>query len=192
MEFTIVKLYYPNQWRKNIGDLATPEDKRFNWFLCSKRYESDIPGFYIAEISPGTRFYNEESGSNYILKNSAKLVIVDKKEIFLQPPKDIIHDLQTDKYQGLALAVECENPEGSIICPEALFGFLKNKLDIDRSNSSACPIIQYSKSNYKCIKTKIPNFPTPSDIDKILEAGYPLSIVCKVLYEDICVYTSTL
>jgi len=192
MEFVIVKLYYPNKWRQNVGDLASIEDKRFNWFLCSNRYEDAIPGVYVAEVSAGTKFYDDVKGINYILMEPAKLLIIEQKELFSKPPEDVIKKLKSNTYQGLALTIDCANPEGSIICPEALFGFVKGKLKIDKKDSSGCPIIQYSKSNYKCIKTKIPDFPSPTDIDDILAAGYPLSVVCKVLYEDIVIYTSNI
>jgi hypothetical protein len=199
----VVKLYYPNQWRKNVGDLASKQDKRFNWFLCSKRYESEIPGFYVAEIAKGTRFYDSIASINYILPEPAKLLIVTSDQgstTSSTAPGPLDQGWKTFEkssfkwtklnYKGLASTVECENPSGSIICPEATFGFIQGCLKVDKNIPNECPIIRYAKANYKCIRAKIPKFPTSSDIDRMLDDGYSLSDVCKILYEDIIEYTS--
>lgn len=180
----VVKLYYPTQWRQNIGDLACSEDKRFNWFLCSKRYEEH--GDLIAEVSAGTKFYEESTGTNYILGESAKLLIVDRSGHTSRG-----HGNESSKnlgsYQGAVSLIECKNPSESIICPEAIFGFVKGVLKIDKSTPSGCPIIQYAKTNYKCIRTHIPNFPSPFEIDSMIKKR-PLGTVCKILYDNITKY----
>jgi hypothetical protein len=199
MDLVKVKFYYPNRWRQNVGDLVSIKDKRFNWFLCSKRYEDPASKLYIAEISPGTKFYDDIDGTNYILPETVKLIIVEnKKDIedisdnsmaIDSKITDLISKIKRFNYQGVVCLIDCNNPNGSIICPEVLFGFLNGVLKLDKQNSDGCPIIQYSKLNYKCIKTKIPEFPSPVEIDSVLADGFSLSIVCTVLYEYIIKYT---
>lgn len=67
MEFEIVKLFYPNEWRKNISELGVNPGV-FNWFLCSKRvYDNDTHLFYIS-VSPDIQFYNEKTGETSLAR----------------------------------------------------------------------------------------------------------------------------
>lgn len=172
--------------------LASKQDKRFNWFLCSKRYEDPLSGVYIAEIQPGTKFYNDLVGTNYVLTDTAKLMILNCENEVKTISSHIKYMLIKFGYQGVACVTECDNPDGSIICSEALFNFIDGVLKIEGSNPGSCPIIRYAKANYKCIRSKIPDFPTPSEIDDVLSDGYSLTVVCKILYDDIMKYTNTL
>ena len=61
-----VVLYYPNNWRRNIGKLASEDDKKFNWFLCSKKYKDPTSGLYVVEIGNGTKFYEENTGKTLV------------------------------------------------------------------------------------------------------------------------------
>ena len=60
-----LRLYYPTQWRKNIGDLAEPKDKNFSWFICAKKYLDPILHVNVIEIRPGYQFYRIESGETF-------------------------------------------------------------------------------------------------------------------------------
>lgn len=65
MSYEIVRLVFPNNWRNNIGDLVSEEDKRFNWFLCSKKHV-DSQGWYVISVSPYVQFFSELTGETLI------------------------------------------------------------------------------------------------------------------------------
>lgn len=178
--FDIVKLYYPNTWKQNVGNIVPVEDKKFNWFLCSKKYR-DEHGIDVIEIKPGIKFYNEKTGVNYILKNTVTLLALEGKKS-LKPTRALLEGLNS-RYHGFAIKVECLNyDKSSIVCPEVIFSFIKGTLDpIDKE---ACPLIEYSKTRYQTIKSKIHDFPSPDDIDNMIKKT-SREEVCKLLYEKV-------
>lgn len=195
-----VVLYYPNNWKRYIGNLATPEEKKFNWFLCSKRYKDPATGLFISEIARGTKFYEESTGKTLVIPllteeekeksinvQKVRLLIVDEIEI---NPEELVKM----GYQGIAKLQKCTLPENAsdelMVCKEAEFIFLSGVLE-DSQKEKLCPIIDYSKRNNKCIRSKIPDFPTCEEIDNTLN-NFQCSAVCKVLYEYIYLYLSKL
>lgn len=191
--FREVRLYYPNNWRKYIGDLAAEEDKHFNWFLCSQRYKDPESGLYLAELSPKSKFYDEDSGDTLTIAKDvkvAKLVIADDSanEKILKHGERLPNIIKTHGYQGYAYLQKCtaKKSEEMVVCREAVFGFIDGALEAPRKESG-CAIIDYAKQNNKCIKAAIPDFPSVEEIDDSLKK-YSRQAVCKVLYQDIMEY----
>lgn len=182
-----VVLYYPNNWRRNIGNLASEIDKQFNWFLCSKKYKDPVSNLYIVEIGNGTRFYEEKTGRTLVAPLEGKIVLLLNSSI---------DNAAVKKYgfSGVANLVKCDlSCKGSdefIVCKEASFEFLDGVLQ-HSSKENLCPIIEFSKKNVDCIKKLIPDFPTAGEIDKSLENN-SCNVVCKVLYDYIHEYVSKL
>lgn len=178
-KWQLVRLCYPNSWRRYIGDLAPDEDKKFNWFLCSKRYIDPQSGYYVAEILKGTKFYEEATGDTLEMPvdPSAKLLIIDTKSNVLRA-NDIVEQYD---YQGIAFLQECDiaNQDEFFVCREAIFGFVKGFLVTSKGRA----IIEYAKKNNTYLRSKIPNFPTSTEISRLVDE-YSSSLVCKVLYED--------
>jgi hypothetical protein len=77
----VVKLYYPNQWKKNISKFIPENKTEFNWFLCSRRI-LDPSGYYVIEVSPHVYFYSENSGKTFQVPLSnekrAKLLLLNE------------------------------------------------------------------------------------------------------------------
>lgn len=193
-----VVLYYPNNWKRYIGDLATAEEKKFNWFLCSKRYKDPKTGIFVAEISRGTKFYEESTGKTLVAPlRSDDASEADKILLWIVKTNEQLpthEQIQTFGYQGLARLQKCELSNKAsdefVICKEAEFDFLFGVLEESKA-LRACPIIDFSKRNNRCIRTKLPEFPTCAEIDDVLEK-HNCSAVCRVLYEYIYEYLSKL
>jgi hypothetical protein len=180
-----VVLYYPNNWRRNIGKLASENDKKFNWFLCSKKYKDPASGLYVVEIGNGTKFYEENTGKTLVAPLTGKIILLlDAK----------IDDIRVKKfgYQGVAKLVKCKMTckasDEFIVCKEASFEFLEGVL-VRTSKETLCPIIEFSKRNISCIKKVIPDFPNEREIDEALK-NTSCNVVCKVLYSYISEYVS--
>lgn len=178
----ILKLYYPNKWRAHLNTMVSDEDKKFNWFLCSKYYEDQKIGCYIAEISVGTKFYNEDTGTTYLLPKSTKIIVANKKKEFIKLCKSKL----PDGVYGVGCIIKCNNKNDNIVCPEAIFCFSKNVLKIDFE----CPIISYAKQNYKNIRKVVPTFPVPDHIDHTIKDGGDVGALCKNIYKDIRMFLS--
>lgn len=194
-QFREVRLYYPNMWRKYIGDLASNEDKRFNWFLCSQRYRDSSSGLYIIEIAKGAKFYDEESGDTLVVKkdqNAKMLILDDPNNVSIRnmSPKEIMRLIKNRAYQGYAHLQECrlKNPDQLVVCREAVFNFINDVLESSKKER-VCEIIDYAKKNNTCLKAFLPSFPSSQEIDAALKE-YSHQTVCKVLYQDIIKYAS--
>lgn len=191
-----VVLYYPNNWKRYIGNLASPEEKKFNWFLCSKRYKDPKTGLFVAEIRNGTKFYEEDTGQTLVVPLSEKegavrLLIDDDSGTRVG---EALLKAKEYGYQGIARLQQCNLKDKAsdefVVCKEAEFEFLPGVLEESRKEKF-CPIIDFSKRNNKCIRSKIPDFPTPKEIDEVLE-NYKCSTVCRILYDYIYLYLSKL
>lgn len=188
--FVETRLYYPNNWRRNVGDLVPAEDKRFNWFICSKRYMDPVSGFYVADISKGTKFYEEKTGENMTTPlegEDVKLLIVDKNTSLASQLKSV----EKYKYQGYTTLVECDirNPDESFVCREVIFWFKKGVL-IPIKTDKVCALIDYAKKHNECIRSKIRDFPLAEEIENMMKTRHR-SEVCKDLYKDLIKYMNT-
>lgn len=185
-----MRLYYPNTWRKYIGDLASNEDKQFNWFLCSQRYRDPDSGLFIAEICPSVKFYDEKTGDTLVVPKdqNVKILILDDPKNTSLHGAEILDIIKKYKYQGVAHLQKCnfERPEQLVVCREAVFGFFDGVLKIPKDNTGI--IIDYAKKNNACLRSHIPDFPSPQEIDESLKK-YPHQTVCRALHQDIVRYT---
>ncbi len=195
-----IVLFYPNaSWRANIGDLAPKEDKAFNWFLCAKRYKDPESGLYIAEISKKTKFYDKTTGATLVpspdLEDPPKLLIIDDPDNEISDDADRINSVvKKYKYQGTTSTKVCRGSKSKttpcdedFLCQAASFDFLPGIL-VPSTTERTCHIIDYAKRNHKNVKKHIRNFPSPTEIDQVLEDGYRCSTVCRVLYQDLSEY----
>ena len=184
-----VRLYYPNNWRRYAGDLAPEKDKKFNWFLCSRRYKDPLSGMFVAEIAKGIKFYDEESGNTLSIPADvdARLLIIDDLEN--KPPEEIMKIIREYTYQGAVALHKCDikNQDEFFVCREATFWFDGILKEIKKESSM---IIDYSKKNNECLRAKIPTFPTSPEIDVMLRE-YPRALVCKALYQDLVGYMNS-
>jgi hypothetical protein len=180
-----VVLYYPNNWRRNIGSLANESEKKFNWFLCSKKYKDPVSNLFVIEIGNGTKFYEEQSGKTLVAPLEGKILLLLNAKI--DDP-----NVKKYGYQGVANLVKCKMTSKAsdefIVCKEASFEFFEGVL-VRTSKESLCPIIEFSKRNMACIKKVIPDFPDIAEIDKAIETT-SCNVVCKVLYDYINEYVS--
>lgn len=205
MEIREVVLYYPNEWRSATKNISDSEDRKFNWFLCSKRYKDPLSGFYVAEVSKLNRFYDERTGHTLVIspliKIDVKLLILDdferdheKNASDTFEGRRFIKILKKYGYQGYVYTSKCvslkdackESCNDDFLCKEVRFGFFEGILEKSQKENS-CGVIEYSKRNYKCISKIMSDFPTPEDIDDAL-LTYKCNLVCKVLYEYISDY----
>ncbi len=196
-----VVLYYPNNWRRYIGDLATEEDKHFNWFLCSKPYFDPKNGLFVIEVGRGTRFYEESTGKTFVIpllgftagEGEAKgsSVEAEKAKIILLVNGNA-KKVKKYNYQGFANLSACNLGANAsdefVICKEAEFHFLPGVLESSKKER-LCPIIDFAKKNNSRIKKLVPDFPSPEEIDHVIEK-FPCSTVCRILYEYIYEYLS--
>ncbi len=118
MAFEIVSLVYPNNLRKNIGDLVPEEDKKFTWFICAKKY-MDSEGWYVISVSPYVQFFSERTGETLIPQGlydrgeGVKVEPVEAKLLLLNEPhnKKRLHSegfpLKCDSNKNV-LSAECE------------------------------------------------------------------------------------
>ncbi len=188
-KYMTVKLYYPNQWRKNLGSLISSNDKQFNWFLCSQKYRDPKSNRLVIKISQESKFYEETTGISYSVKKSKTPIILVMTSNPLETELQVINKYG---YHGIAVPghnlksldtmVACDSP----VCLNTTFIF---KSDILTPNAIS-PIIQYVKTNWDTIKRKVPDIPTPTDIDNAIANGYECSVVCKVLYDYLKMYWS--
>lgn len=185
--FIETRLYYPNNWRRNVSNMVPPEDKRFNWFICSKRYLDPTSGMYVADITKGTKFYEEQTGMTMTTPlegGDIKLLIVDHSPLNLVEKRTI----EKYKYQGYTKLEKCDikNPDESFLCREVRFWFKKGIL-IPIKKGKVCSIIDYAKKHNECIRTKIPSFPSSMEIVEMVSKNEN-SEVCKRIYPDLMDY----
>ena len=201
-----VKLYYPNVLHSRLKELGI--ESKFNWFMCSKYYRDHKSGLYVAEIIRGTKFYESATGHTFAipLKKERKelgLNTKDKETSIIVLVADAPNNLEIFEkssggptsraqflssiikkydYAGYAFSSTCEsyNPFLPVVCNEMEFWFLPNILTISKIEEK-CAIIEYSKRNWKCISKKIPNFPSPQNIDEDIKK-YGCCQVCKKLH----------
>jgi hypothetical protein len=216
-----LKLYYPNSWKKNVQDLVTDEDKKFNWFLCAKRYKDPVSNLYIAELGSGILFYEEKTGVTYVshlpsgvstspdrgdnLPSSIKILIMDDQGSVNRPlvrssniPGDDIikKSLYTIKkygYDGIGLVVN-KKDDVCVLCNEVVFLFPTHGRDILRpARLTECPLIKHARENYCNIKKTVPSALTPSEIDDLIFINKDDKNIdrCKKLYKDMVDYTRT-
>lgn len=179
-------VYYPTQWRRNIGELASPVDKQFRWFMCAKKYLDPELNVYVIELVPGTQFYSIATGKHYVVPMppnkewKTKLLLTRNRDLLLYE-RAIRAGLQ-----GIAYKKNCETKYLDTVfslCMEAGFLFHPNAVERTRSLDN-CALIAYSKANYNCIKMKIPSFPSPEEIDEVLKTKNCV-VVCRALYQYI-------
>lgn len=188
--FVETRLYYPNNWRRNVGDLVPKEDKKFNWFICSKRYADPLSGLYVADISKGTKFYEENTGKSMMTPlegDEVKLLIIDRNKIMAEQLKIV----EKYNYQGYASLVGCDikNPDESFVCREVTFWFKKGVL-VPVNKDKVCPIIDYAKKHNECIRAKIRGFPSVDKIGDMIKRSEK-SVVCKELYGGLMKYMNS-
>lgn len=185
-----VVLYYPNEWRRYIGDLAPESDKAFRWFLCSKRYVDPKYGYVIAEVGFLTKFYDPSDGHTLVVpvtEGRPKLLIMQDVNDLREGWKIV----KSSGYQGIAVVkTNAKTSTENIVCDEVVFYFLDGVLEISKREDT-CAIITYAKRNYEAIRQVQPEFPTPREIDEALKL-YSCANVCKVLYGEVIGYLSKL
>jgi hypothetical protein len=176
-KFQLVYLYYPNNWNRYI------DNKSFNWFLCSKKYLDPILNVYIIELANGSKFYDKTTGNTLYINspNPIKLLLIDKKS---ELKYNILDFLKNNNLSGITTSDSFNkcNKTLPILCNIG-FLFLPNILK-SYPKQNNCELIRYAKSNYLCIKKKVKNFPTPSEIDDLLKK-YSCSVICKVIYDSL-------
>ena len=165
-----VYLYYPNKWKKYV---SLPSEGGFNWFICSKRYLDD-KNRHIIEVAPKTRFFSIDNGKSFSINKHAKLFYVNDNKVKWEMVKN--------EYDGLVYKKCDQNNKNHLLCENIIFAFKKGLLET--TDIDLCDIIVYSKSNNKCIRDKIADFPTCEEIDEVLKK-YDCSLVSKILYEYI-------
>ena len=186
-----VVLYYPNEWRRYIGDLAPDSDKSFSWFLCSKRYIDPKYGHYVAEVGFLTKFYDPSDGHSLVVPVSERkplMLIAKGGDNDLSAEWEIV---RASNYQGIAVVKpQAKTSTEDVLCGEVLFYFLDGVLELSKREET-CAIITYAKRNYGVIRQVMPDFPSPTEIDEALRL-YKCSTVCKILYGEVVKYLSKL
>nr|QBK86493.1 MAG: hypothetical protein LCMAC102_02880 [Marseillevirus LCMAC102] len=210
-KFDIVRLYYPNNWRKNVGTLVSDKDKKFNWFLCSQRIYDPKTGSHIAKISPNIQFYCETTGKTLLAQGLSQkgenidTQIVRPRLLIVNNPQKMTKKYLLDTaeyavenfgYDGVAVKNKYAKDDflaayNSFLCGEIIFIFADGILiESTELYPDRCGIIRYAKLNNLCIKQKIIDFPSCDEIDKIL-VDKDCSDVSKVLYSYLTKYLKT-
>ena len=190
MEFIKVNLLYPNQgWRECVGDLVDPDDKKFLWSMCGKKYRGETAGQgtpkYFVDIAKGMKFYAPDLGLTYTSKDKITLEVLKSPSRTIRPEGRI-------RELGYAIEGDACSSDALLVCKDVVFYFPKNTLtEIPPSKSTYadCDVISYAKRNYEKIRLKISEFPTPQQIDDVLQR-YKCRNVAKVLYSYIDSYSS--
>ncbi len=165
-----VKIYYPNKWKKYIGDAATDDDKHFNWFICAKKYMDDN-GETVAEFDIGSLFYHQPSGQNYVNDAPLKILILDENFVS--------KDFKFDNYSGVAKRGQyC--PDECVICNEIDIYILTSALR--QYDKNECPLLGYAKTNYHTISKMTPQLAGVKTIDDAI-AKYGKDGMCKIAYD---------
>ena len=173
-----VILIYPsscNDWRRSTSDMVQHCDKKFNWFVCAKKYWDDTLRGYIVEVGPGIRFYDPKEGKTYTVKQSSKLLLTHRASI---------KRLEKNKLQGYGHDQPCPRdilqPDASLFCHEARFFFLPDILTpVDDRD---CDLLLYSKTYQDQLRQKIPQFPSAEKIEKMIEEK-SCDGTCRELYQ---------
>ena len=193
--FEIVKLVYPNKWKKNVTLVNSDVEKcQPGWFLYSQRiYDKDKKLYYII-VSPSSQFYNENTGETFVFKNDEdelsskpKLIIANdscNKSIIslkennysLDDTVKIFNKSLELGYDGIVLNNNSSSKGKSNSCTDTKelccqdFTFVIKK-DVLKTNkiSERCHLIKHMKRNNSKIRKSIPDFPTCSEIDQLLE-----------------------
>lgn len=182
-------MYYPTQWRRHVGKLASSEDKKFRWFMCAKKYFDPATGVKVIELAPGTQFYSITTGRHYVVpvppekEWKTKLLLTKGRDLAL------FNNAVDAGLQGIAYTEECSVSDISALCMEAGFVFHPHAVQ-PSSSIDDCAMVAYAKANYTCIKAKIDSFPSPDEIDEVLKSK-PCDLVCRVLYGYIDEYLQT-
>lgn len=165
--------YYPKRWIKEFCDNNMID---FNWFLCGKKYIDDNNNL-ILEVPEYIKFYDMNMGISYSLKRKIKLLIFDKINSDL---KKLI-----ENYDGIVSETIINGSNDELLCHNIIFGIKDDVLVVN--NSKLCDIIIYAKKYNKCIRSKIPSFPDPTEIDELLIKYKNHKNICfivsKVLYD---------
>lgn len=194
------KLYYTTSWPLEIGNVATEEDRIFNWFLCSKRKLKD--DLYVISIRPGVKFYSEKNGRSVVVEKETCLFLLDEKHneqklgyTFNQIVEEVISSLPEGVKKMCSGAAFCSDPQNKIcsdsspVCNNAVFVFWSEASLKEINVEETCDMAMYAKKFNKTIKKVHPGFPSCEAIDKAFEK-YPSYLVCKVLYEEMTRYAS--
>lgn len=194
-KFQNVVLYYPNSWRRNIGDLMPAEDKKFNWFICSKRYLDPESNVFVAEVARGTLFYEEDTGKTLVIPLKEGEDEGIKLLILSNPPKKGDYEvIKRYKYGGYAKMHNCDISDKAqdecIVCKEVSFYFREGILVLS-TKEKFCPIINFSKKNNISIRKVYPEFPTAEQISAALQ-NHKCHVVCQILYDYIREYLARL
>lgn len=177
MEFQKVYLYYPNTWKRCVKDIADPEDLKFNWFLCSKRFYDSTKKSYIIEIASSTKFYEPLSG--FTLYTDHKYELLDASDLTQKKAELLVKKYNLKGFTFLKPPSTIFSKETEcILCDEVIFYFVKGIL---KKLGSECGIIEYAKRNNLCIKKVIPRFPSPQEIDDSLKK-YSNDKISKILF----------
>ncbi|MFW5895719.1 MAG: hypothetical protein ACOCT9_03135, partial [archaeon] len=105
--------------------------------------------------------------------------------------KIAVFAVKTLGFHGIVIRHDCLDTSSSMIkprhfiCREATFLFRSDVLrPVDKED---CGVLCYAKRNNLCIRNVIPDFPTPSEIDILLEK-FDDHVVRSIIYESLMKY----
>lgn len=157
-----LKLLYTCKW-----DLYFSTEK-MDWYTCGAPFYEE--GKKLLRLCKNMKFYEETTGKTFITSKE-KLVIL---EIVNEKPKKVILD-------GYVIEEECGKCI-PLICSKATFHIKKKSLEeynsFIKNTTKKCDIIEFCTKNNSDIKVE--GFPTPKEINKMLETSTQEE-VCKKL-----------
>lgn len=185
--------YVKSEWRKNIGDLVSDEEKRkFEWWLCGQPFFGDDGEQYLS-LPKNLSLFDEKTGESYRVVKTPQ-----------QPRVYIVNLLsQTSMMKALkagAIGIaflsqrkECVKCDDSIVCYEAIIALPKSSISqtLERiEDPTQSRIITFSLKYNTEIQRTVPNFPSHQEIRSVIAEGYSAKTITKVLYEYLLVYFS--
>ena len=172
MKFDHVKLFHPTEWGNMVGDLASIDDKKFNWFLCSKRkYDAKYKVHYII-VSPEVAFYCEKTGKTLRVKNSntqVKLLISSN----ITPTQAV----EKYHYDGITFIEDSTTKEQlfpvyrhvHFIFRDGILSSITSSEDKSIRYPQRCGVVKYVKKNNSRLQKIYSDIPTCDEIDQLLE-----------------------
>ena len=180
-----VLLIYPQsvrEWRMATCQLPGCEEKKFNWFICGKRYWNEELNKYVVEVQPGIKLYDPAEGKNYTARHPLKLLVSSHSAI---------STLQKNGLDGYCYTKPCpneiKNPDESLFCHEVSFYIFPDALKSLKMDLMECDLLLYSTTYHQQLREKVPNFPSPSEIQKMIEEKN-CRRACKDLYNMVTEY----
>lgn len=193
MKYDEVKLFDPSEWKTSVGELASEEDKKWNWFICSKPNYDRKTGYHVIDVSPDVAFYCEKSGRTLRvdsgLKKRPRLLVLDdpRNKLNFDDTREAVKFAAKIGYDGVTKETKSKVKQ-TPICEGVTFIFRDGILSSVTSSKNGdqlfperCGIVKYVKTHNSQLRSVNSRILTCSEIDELL-SNNSCETVSIVLY----------